>query len=112
MDFTMRSGVDMCNLRVAHCVARLVCECNQRVALLRGPSDARIRAMSDVRKGQAPEQLSRDLFSTRFRAAFVDPAFDHEDAAIARLEEIAWSAYVEGRKAPHTEKAGPSFADP
>ena len=29
-----------------------------------------------------------------------------------RLEDIAWQAYVEGRKAPLTRPAGPGYADP
>jgi multimeric flavodoxin WrbA len=65
-----------------------------------------------VRKGQAPAQLSRDEFRRRYSEAFVDPAFDEERAAIARLEAIAYDAYAEGRKAPLTQKAGPEFEDP
>ena len=68
--------------------------------------------MTEVRKGQAPERLSRDEFGRRFRASFVDPAFRAEDGAIARLETIAWLAFDEGRKAPLTRKAGPGHADP
>lgn len=68
--------------------------------------------MIQIRKGQAPEHLQRDAFSKRFRASFFDPAFRPEDSAIARLEEIAWQAYDEGRKAPVTQKAGPGYADP
>lgn len=68
--------------------------------------------MIQIRKGQAPEHLQRDEFSKRFRASFFDPVFRPEDAAIARLEEIAWQAYDEGRKAPVTQKAGPGYADP
>ncbi len=68
--------------------------------------------MSDVRKGQAPPTLQRGEFAIKFRDGFYDPAFDAEADAIARLEEIAWKAYEEGRKAPRTEKAGPGFADP
>jgi multimeric flavodoxin WrbA len=68
--------------------------------------------MIDIRKGQAPPRLARSVFSTRFRATFIDPAFRAEDESIARLEEIAWLAYTEGRKAPFTEKAGPGYADP
>jgi multimeric flavodoxin WrbA len=68
--------------------------------------------MSDVRKGQAPAELARDEFGRRFRDNFVDPAFAAEKDAIARLEDIAWQAYHEGRKAPLTRKAGPGFADP
>jgi multimeric flavodoxin WrbA len=69
-------------------------------------------AMSDVRTGQAPGRLSRAEFGARYRASFVDPAFDAERAAIARLEEIAWEAYEAGRKAPSTRPAGPGYADP
>ena len=68
--------------------------------------------MIEVRKGQAPAQLERAQFSVRFRASFIDPAFRAEDPSIARLEEIAWAAYSEGRKAPVTQKAGPGYADP
>src|SRR5690349_14591742 len=66
----------------------------------------------DVRKGQAPEHLARAEFSVRFHNAFRDPAFEAEAAALGRLEEIAWQAYSEGRKAPRTRKAGPGYADP
>ena len=65
-----------------------------------------------VRKGQWTGRLARDEFSRRFRNAFVDPAFRSEDAAIDKLEAIAWDAYVDGRKAPLTRKAGRGFADP
>ncbi|WP_029000485.1 flavodoxin family protein [Azohydromonas australica] len=65
-----------------------------------------------VRKGQTPPMLERGAFGERFRQGFFDPAFRAEDAAIARLEEIAWQAYQEGRKAPLSSPAGPGFADP
>jgi multimeric flavodoxin WrbA len=68
--------------------------------------------MVDIRKGQAPAPLSRPEFHERFMQSFFDPAFRAEDGAIARLEQIAWEAYDEGRKAPVTQKAGPGFADP
>jgi multimeric flavodoxin WrbA len=67
--------------------------------------------MIEIRKGQAPGRLSREEFGVRFRAAFFDPAFRAEDEAIARLEEIAWQAYADGRKAPLTRPAGPGYAD-
>lgn len=66
----------------------------------------------NVRKGQAPGRLDRTEFSVRFRASFMDPAFHNETESIARLEEIAWQAYMDGRKAPFTQKAGAGFADP
>ena len=68
--------------------------------------------MIEIRKGQAPAPLVRSQFGARFRSAFVDPAFRPEDEAIARLEEVAWQAYIEGRKAPFTQKAGSGYADP
>ena len=68
--------------------------------------------MIDIRKGQAPAPAARGEFSARFRASFIDSAFRAEDAAISRLESIAWTAYQEGRKAPFTQKAGAGYADP
>ncbi len=65
-----------------------------------------------VRKGQAPAVLSRTVFHKRFMQSFMDPAFKAEGEALARVEDIAWDAYLEGRKAPITRKAGPAFADP
>jgi len=65
-----------------------------------------------IRTGQAPPRLVRAEFSIRFRAAFIDPAFRAEDQSIAKLEEIAWQAYSEGRKSPFKQKAGAGYADP
>ena len=66
----------------------------------------------EIRKGQAPDPIERAEFSVRFRASYIDPAYRAEDQAITRLEELAWAAYTEGRKAPFTQKAGPGYADP
>ena len=68
--------------------------------------------MIEVRKGQAPAMLSREGFGLRFRAPYRDPLFNIEAEAIARLEEIAWQTYSDGRKSPITSKAGSQFADP
>ena len=68
--------------------------------------------MTSVRKGQAPAPVARDTFHERFMQLFFDPAYRGDTEALARLEEIAWDAYQEGRKAPITQKAGPGFADP
>jgi multimeric flavodoxin WrbA len=68
--------------------------------------------MIEIRKGQASTMLARDDFHRRYVERFVDPAFDAERESIARLEEIAWQAYREGRKAPVTRAAGPGHADP
>jgi len=64
-----------------------------------------------LRTGQA-RATDREEFGERFRQRFVDPAFDAEREALQRLEQIAWEAFHEGRKAPLTVKAGPGFADP
>ena len=68
--------------------------------------------MPKPRTGQAPPMLDREAFGKRFRIAFYDPAFQPEEAAIARLEQIAWKNYQDDHKAPRTVKAGPGFADP
>jgi multimeric flavodoxin WrbA len=65
-----------------------------------------------IRKGQVTQKMTRDAFRARFLARFYDPAFRQEDDALDRLEEIAWQAYMDGRKSPMTEKAGPGYADP
>ena len=81
--------------------------------LIRSIDSTRERVMTTtVRKGQWTGTLERVEFSRRFRNAFVDPAFRSEDAAIDKLEAIAWDAYADGRKAPITRKAGRGFADP
>ena len=68
--------------------------------------------MSKIRLGQAPAPLQRTEFHDRFQRRFYDPAFQPEQDAIARLEEIAWAALQEGRKSPLTRAAGRGFADP
>jgi multimeric flavodoxin WrbA len=68
--------------------------------------------MTKIRKGQAPAPLTRAEFHERFSVRFYDPAFTGESEAIARLEEIAWGAVQEGRKAPVTRPAGAGFSDP
>ncbi len=72
----------------------------------------RLDAMTTVRKGQAPAPMVRSAFHERFMESFTDPAYGLEKEALANMEEIAWQAYAEGRKAPITEKAGKEFADP
>jgi multimeric flavodoxin WrbA len=65
-----------------------------------------------VRKGQSPGKLDRVEFDKRFNHHFFDAAFDGDREAIARLRDIAWKNYQDSRKAPHTRKAGPGYADP
>jgi multimeric flavodoxin WrbA len=68
--------------------------------------------VTDVRKGQWPGWMSREDFSRAFRAQFDDPRFDPLHSQIAQLEDLSWSAYRDGAKAPRRRKAGPEFADP
>ena len=68
--------------------------------------------MTRIRTGQAPPPLDRQTFHLRFVRQFTDPAYGAEKDAIARIEQIAWDAFHEGRKAPITRPAGPGFADP
>ncbi|UXH77370.1 flavodoxin family protein [Roseateles amylovorans] len=68
--------------------------------------------MTEIRKGQQPAELTREQFHERFMQRFYDPAFRSEDEALSRLEDIAWQAMKEGRKAPVTRPAGQGFADP
>ena len=68
--------------------------------------------MTIVRKGQAPAKLNRDEFHVVFSRDFYDPAYQAVAQELAAVEEVAWKAYVDARKAPVTVKAGPGFADP
>jgi multimeric flavodoxin WrbA len=68
--------------------------------------------MTKIRTGQAPAQLSRIQFHERFSQSFKDPLFAPEEAALARVEDVAWKAYKDSRKAPVTKKAGKGYADP
>lgn len=77
-----------------------------------GKADEEIAMSTQARKGQAPGKLPREDFRRRFRERFADPAFRSEDEALQRIEAIAWEAYMDGRKAPVTVRAGDGYADP
>jgi hypothetical protein len=64
------------------------------------------------RHGEAAEKIDRQTFARRFRERFTNLAYRLEEEAFGRLEEIAWTAYRQGRKAPVTPSAGPGFTDP
>lgn len=65
-----------------------------------------------VRKSTEEWKLARDEFKKRYWNQFYDPAFDTHRNEISLLEEIAWNAYEEGRKAPRTAKAGSEYQNP
>ena len=66
----------------------------------------------DIRKGMPPTELTRDEFEQRFKSRFIDPAFAPVSEELQAITGVAWEAYADSRKAPHTRKAGPGFADP
>lgn len=70
------------------------------------------QATIHIRKGQAPQPITRAEFHARFNARFYDPAYEVERAAIDRLETIAWDAIQVGRKAPLTQAAQKRWQDP
>jgi multimeric flavodoxin WrbA len=57
-------------------------------------------------------QLSESEFRKRFLNQFQDPAFGPLTAELGKIAAVAWDAYDDDRKAPHTRKAGSEFADP
>ena len=56
--------------------------------------------------------LTREQFRARFFERFYDPAFDAVRAELEKVCEIAWDGYIQYRKSPRTQAAGPGFADP
>ncbi|MBV9954300.1 MAG: flavodoxin family protein [Pseudolabrys sp.] len=68
--------------------------------------------MVEVRKGMPPVKLGEHEFKKRFLSRFIDPAFEPLKAELDKIADAAWDGYKNSRKAPHTVKAGPGFADP
>jgi multimeric flavodoxin WrbA len=70
------------------------------------------RAPPVVRKGQGDTRLTREEFARRLRGRFSDPNFEQVPGEIDKIIDLAFDAYTASRKAPHTRKAGPGYADP
>lgn len=66
----------------------------------------------EPRKGMPDPHLDEAEFRARYLSQFVDPRFAPLKAELAKVADVAWDNYKNGRKAPHTRKAGPGFADP
>ena len=64
------------------------------------------------RHGMPSPKLEWAEFRRRYMLQFVDPAYDPLRGQLENIAKTAWEAYRDGRKAPHTRKAGPEFADP
>ncbi len=56
--------------------------------------------------------LTREAFRARFFERFSDPVFDDVQGELEKICERAWDGYIQYRKAPRTQAAGPGFADP
>jgi multimeric flavodoxin WrbA len=65
-----------------------------------------------VRKETKFVPLTREAFRRRFFERFFDPAFDDVQPELEKICERAWDGYINYRKAPRTQPAGPGFADP
>jgi len=68
--------------------------------------------MTTVRKMTQYVPLTREAFRQRFFERFYDPAFDEVKAELEKVFERAWDGYVQYRKSPRTQPAGPEFSDP
>jgi multimeric flavodoxin WrbA len=66
----------------------------------------------EPRKGMPSVELDEAEFRRRFVAQFPDPAFAPLKADLDRVAGVAWDSYINSRKSPVTEKAGPGYADP
>ena len=66
----------------------------------------------NIRKEMPGVELTREQFSQRMQQQFSDPAFDNIRGDVERIIEAAWQGYSNYRKAPHTQPAGPGYADP
>ena len=64
------------------------------------------------RKGMPSPRLHKGQFRARYLERFEDPGFGAMRGELDRIADIAWDAYRDERKSPHTVKAGKQFADP
>jgi multimeric flavodoxin WrbA len=68
--------------------------------------------MTPVRRMTQYVPLTREQFRRRFFERFYDPAFDAVQAELEKVCERAWDGYIQYRKSPRTQAAGPQFRDP
>jgi multimeric flavodoxin WrbA len=65
-----------------------------------------------VRKLEPYVPLTKDQFRESFYARFRDPAFDAVAAELDKICDVAWDGYIQYRKSPRRQAAGPGFAEP
>jgi hypothetical protein len=64
------------------------------------------------RKGMPSPKLDEAEFRQRYLAQFVDPAFEPLRSQLEDITSVAWDAYKDSRKSPHTRRAGSRYTDP
>src|SRR5687767_8956247 len=69
-------------------------------------------AKPDVRKQAKYVPLTKAQFRERFYARYYDPAFDKVRPELEKVLEVAWDGYIEYRKSPRAQSAGPGFVNP
>ncbi len=65
-----------------------------------------------VRRQDPYVALTKEQFRERFFLRFRDPAFEEVAAELEKVFEKAWDGYIEYRKSPRREAAGPGFSEP
>lgn len=68
--------------------------------------------VTEPRKGTPSHKLDEAAFRERFLIPYQDPAFDPHRQALDEIAKAAFDGYVNERKSPLTQKAGPGYADP
>src|SRR3569832_568933 len=68
--------------------------------------------MITIRTGQAPAMLDRQFFGLRFCLVFVVFLFVFVVVVLVCFVDVAWQAYITGRKSPRTERVGADFENP
>jgi multimeric flavodoxin WrbA len=67
-------------------------------------------AKPTVRKLETYDPITREEFRKRFMERFYDPAFAAVSDELEKIFEIAWDGYIQYRKSPRKQPAGPGFA--
>lgn len=65
-----------------------------------------------IRKSGSEWRISQEEYCKRFNENFFDPFFDAYREQIAQLAEVSYQSYLQGRKAPRTQKLGEGYQDP
>ena len=75
-------------------------------------SDEAFDPVLTPRRGMPSPRLDEVTFRQRYLQQFEDPAFASLSPQLEAIVTAAWDAYKNSRKSPHTQKAGPQYANP